>query len=148
MKRLMLTAALLVAGLGSAHAQEKVDLDMTSQIRQEAFQARVAELRAAATITKAEPTVPPTAARAEPMTKVAEMIRSVSMPRSMAILRFWAVARMALPRRVYLMNKVSAAMTKAPMTMITKPEGRRMSAMDSRNGRSGIRLGKRRNEPV
>ena len=38
MKRLMLTAALLVAGLGCAQAQEKVDLDVTSQIRQEAFQ--------------------------------------------------------------------------------------------------------------
>ena len=36
MKRLMLSAALLVAGM--APAQEKVDLDMTSKIRQEAFQ--------------------------------------------------------------------------------------------------------------
>jgi carboxypeptidase Q len=36
MKRLMLSAALLVAGM--AHAQEKVDLDMTAKIRQEAFQ--------------------------------------------------------------------------------------------------------------
>ena len=38
MKRLMLTAALLVAGLAGAQAQEKVDLDMTAKIRQEAFQ--------------------------------------------------------------------------------------------------------------
>ncbi|HQW58988.1 MAG TPA: peptidase, partial [Thermomonas sp.] len=41
MKRLLLTAALLaagVAGLPGAFAQEKVDLDMTSRIRQEAFQ--------------------------------------------------------------------------------------------------------------
>lgn len=42
---------------------EEVRADFENQIRQEAFQARVAELRAAATITKAEPTVPPTAIR-------------------------------------------------------------------------------------
>ncbi len=37
MKRLMLTAALLVAALGTAQGQEKVDLDMTAKIRAEAF---------------------------------------------------------------------------------------------------------------
>src|SRR5690606_33720880 len=41
MKRLMLTTALLAAGLVGAQgvaAQEKIDLDMTARIRQEAFQ--------------------------------------------------------------------------------------------------------------
>ncbi len=42
---------------------QEVRAEFENQIRQEAFQARVAELRAAATITKAEPTVPPTAIR-------------------------------------------------------------------------------------
>ena len=40
---------------------------------------------------------PPSAASAEPTMKVREMMRSALMPSSRAILRFWAVARMALP---------------------------------------------------
>ena len=43
---------------------------------------------------------PPRAARAEPTMKVSEMMRSALMPSSRAILRFCAVARMALPMRV------------------------------------------------
>ena len=42
---------------------DEVRADFENQIRQEAFQARVAELRAAATIDKVEPTVPPAALR-------------------------------------------------------------------------------------
>ena len=75
------------------------------------------------------------------MTKVSEITLSASMPSSMAILRFWAVARMALPMRVYLMNSVSAAMDTAEVTMISTSLAPMMCAMGSRNSGCGTRLG-------
>ena len=76
------------------------------------------------------------AASDEPMMKVSEMIRSASMPSSMAILRFCAVARMALPILVYWMKRVRATIVTKLVAMIRKSLVPMMWEMGSRNSNS------------
>ena len=66
---------------------------------------------------------PPNAASPEPMMKVREMIQSALLPSSRAILRFWAVARMALPMRVKRMKSDSATMARVLTSRIRKSLG-------------------------
>ena len=66
---------------------------------------------------------PPSAASAEPMMKVSEMIQSALMPSRRAILRFCAVARMALPMRVWRTNRESAAIERALTRRMMKSLG-------------------------
>ena len=51
------------------------------------------------------------------------MIQSALMPSSRAILRFWAVARMALPMRVKRMKSDSATMARVLTSRIRKSLG-------------------------
>ena len=85
---------------------------------------------------------PPMAASDEPMMNVREMMRSASMPSSMAILRFCAVARMALPIFVYWMNSVSAIIVMRLVMMIRKSLVPMMWEMGSRNSKSVMSCGK------
>ena len=85
---------------------------------------------------------PPMAASDEPMMNVSEMMRSASMPSSIAILRFCAVARMALPIFVYWMNSVSATIVTRLVTMIRKSLVPMMWEMGSRNSKSVMSCGK------
>jgi hypothetical protein len=61
---------------------------------------------------------PPIAASAEPMTKVNEMVRFVSMPIISAASRSCEVARIALPMRVPFTIQVSSTMSTSEMRMI------------------------------
>ena len=76
------------------------------------------------------------------MMKVREMILSASMPSSMAILRFWAVARIALPILVQRMNNVRPTMAHRLVAMMSRSLEPIMSATGSRNSNSGISWGK------
>ena len=82
------------------------------------------------------------AASDEPMMNVSEMMRSASMPSSIAILRFCAVARMALPIFVYWMNSVSATIVTRLVTMIRKSLVPMIWEMGSRNSKSVMSCGK------
>ena len=61
---------------------------------------------------------PATAARAEPMAKVVEMVWLTLMPMSWAAARSSDTARIALPIRLLLMNRGSATMISTEATMV------------------------------
>ncbi len=91
---------------------------------------------------------PPTAARAEPMMKVTEMTRLMSMPRSMAMVLSWAVALIAFPIRENLMNRVSSTVAIAVVTTMSSSEERMMCETGSMNANSSTRVGNDRKSEV
>ena len=66
--------------------------------------------------------MPPMAAKAEPMMKVMEMTLFTSIPTSIAMVRSWEVARIALPMRENLISKVSPTIASAVVSRITISE--------------------------
>jgi len=66
----------------------------------------------------------------------------------MAILRSWAVARMAFPIFVNLMRRVSSTMETAVVIRMINSVEPMLSSSSSRNGNSGRRLGKGRKSDV
>ena len=62
----------------------------------------------------------PTAARAEPMTKVTEITELILMPMSWLVSKSLATARMAMPILVWLMSCISTATSTMVSTGVTR----------------------------
>ena len=64
------------------------------------------------------------------------------MPTSIAIVRSWAVARMALPIRVNLISQVRRTITTAVVSRIIRSDEPIIPAIGSINAKSGTNWGK------
>ena len=80
--------------------------------------------------------------------KVVEMTLLTLMPTSMAMVRSWAVARIALPIRVNLMTTVRISMMIAVVIRIIRSEEPTICATGSMKANSGMSSGNGRKSEV